>query len=302
MNWDHLRALIAVSRAGSLSAAAQALGVRHSTVGRHLLALERDFGAKLVQPGTRGMRLTVAGQRLLEAAEQAEAGLRSARNAIGAHDIPISGVVRVGAPEMLGSCFLAARLAQLTERHRELTVQLVATSHPFNLPRREADLVIALSEPNRGRVVAHKLADYDLGIYGSEAYLAQATPIRAPDDLKTHRFIGYIDDLIFASQLNYLDDVAAGARARFQSSSLMAQLTAARAGAGLCVLPHFLARQFLELHLVLPDTARLRRTWWLLVHEEQQDVARVRHVIDFITDEMARYPFRLLPSDRHPPE
>lgn len=283
VNWEHLRALIAVARGGTLSAAAKMLGVKHSTVSRHLADLEQDIRTRLVIRSPGGLKLTDAGLRLLEAAQAMEAQASAAQDEISGRDVSVSGTVRVGAPDAFGAFLLAPRLGPLLDQHPGLAVQLVATPRAFNLTKREADIAIALTMPERGRLLARKVATYGLGVYGSAPYLARHPPVATVADLRRHRFINYIDDLIFTRELDYLDEVAAGVGAAFQSSNIIAQMQAAQAGLGLCILPYFLAAACPQLRIVLPEAVRLVRSWWLIVHEEQKNIARVRITADFIT-------------------
>lgn len=287
MNWDYLRALIAVARGGTLSAAAKMLGVKHSTVSRHLAGLEAEIRTRLVVRAPGGLTLTDAGLRLLEAAEAMELQAQTAQDEISGRDVSISGTVRIGAPDAFGAYFLSPRLTRLLDQNPALKVQLVATPRSFNLTKREADIAIALTMPERGRLVTRKMATYGLGMFASAAYLAEKPAIRSVDDLRRHRFISYIDDLIFTRELDYLGEVATGIDAAFQSSNLFAQMHAARAGLGVCILPYFLASGCPDLRLVLPDAVRLVRSWWIIVHEEQKNIARVRITADFITQELA---------------
>ena len=291
MEWDHVRTLVAVGRTGSLSAAGQSLGIRHSTVGRHLRALEAACRVKIIQLTPRGVKLTEAGQKLFEGAELAEESLRKARELIAAPADRISGEIRIGAPDALGSVVLAPIIAKWAIHHPDLTIQLVATPRLFNMSRREADIAIPLAEPERGAIISKKLADYGLGLYGSKSYLSNYGNVRNAEDLKLHRYIGYIDDLIFAKQLDYLGATVPQARVTFQSSSITAQLNVTRSGAGLCILPHFLSRQFKDLEQVLPEEISLTRSWYLLMHHEQSHLTRFRLVSEMLSDEMARYPF-----------
>lgn len=284
-NWEHLRALLSVARSGTLSAAAISLGVKHSTIGRHITALEEATKAKLVNRTPSGLTLTAAGERLLEAAEAIENQIHLAQEDIGGDDLSAGGSVRIGAPDGVGAFFLAPRLSALTERYPNLTVQLVAVPRAFNLTKREADVAIVLAVPTQGRLVTRKLTDYKLGLYASPSYLTFAPAIRTTADLRGHRFINYIDDLIFTAELDYLDEAARGAKALFQSSNIIAQMNAARAGAGLVVLPHFLAAQFTDLTPVLRHAVQMQRTWWLIVHETQRDIARVRIVMDYLAEQ-----------------
>lgn len=293
-NWEHLRALLGVARTGTLSAAAVSLGLKHSTISRHITALEEATKSRLVERTPSGLTLTPAGERLLEAAEAVENQIHLAQEDIGGRDLSAGGSVRIGAPDGVGAFFLAPRLPSLIESYPNLTIQLVAMPRLFNLTKREADLAIVLSVPTQGRLVTRKLTDYALGVYASAAYLNAAPPIRVAADLRRHRFIDYIDDLIFTTELDYLDEAARGARATFQSSNIIAQMNAARAGAGLVVLPRFLAAQFPDLTPVLKNSVKLTRSWWLVVHETQRDIARIRIVMDRLISEFynAREIFR----------
>ena len=123
----------------------------------------------------------------------------------------------------------------------------------LSLTKREADIAISLNRPKEGKVVARKLTDYDLALFASRNYLKSAEPIHTRDDLFDHPIIGYVDDLIFTPEPNYLDEVARGLRAKPQSSNLIAQMMATIAGSGICVLPHFMASQQPSLAQVLPE-------------------------------------------------
>lgn len=284
VNWEHLRAVLAVSRTGTLSGAAKMLDVQHSTIGRHLEELEAAVGTRIVERGPSGVALTAAGERFLQAAEATENEVLLAQEQVGGRDFLTGGSVRFGVPEGLGAFFIAPKIPQLIEMYPRLTLQLVPMPRLFNLTKREADLAIVLAQPRLGKLASRKLADYELGLYASAGYLQQANPIRRREDLRKHRFINYIDELIVTPELDYLVEATGGAAAIFQSSSIVAQMNAARAGGGLVVLPHFLARQFPDLDPVLADQVQLTRSWWIAVHETQRNVARVRIVMDYIVE------------------
>ncbi|WP_447412329.1 LysR substrate-binding domain-containing protein, partial [Clostridium perfringens] len=87
----------------------------------------------------------------------------------------------------------------------------------FSLSKREADIAITLSMPNEGRIVGRKLLDYGLGLYAAPAYLDRRSPIRGRDDLAAHRFVGYIEELLYTPELDYLPQVSPRIAAQFRS-------------------------------------------------------------------------------------
>lgn len=284
-DWDDLRFFLAVARAGRLTVAARRLGADHATVSRRITALETALKAKLFERRPQGYALTEHGERLLAKAEAMETEALAASSEIGGADLALSGAVRIGAPDGFGTMFLGPRLARLAQTYPDLEVQLIAMPRLLSLSKREADIAISLAPPKEGKIVARKLTDYRLRLYASRDYLSRAAPVTKPEDLFEHVVVGYIDDMIFTPELDYLDEVAKGLRARVQSSNLIAQRNATLAGAGICVLPDFLAANDPDLVCLLPGEVSLTRSFWLIVHADLKDVARVRAIVDFLVKE-----------------
>jgi DNA-binding transcriptional LysR family regulator len=286
--WSDLRYFLAIARSGKLTAAARRLEVEHSTVSRRLAALEHALGARLFDKEPDGYKLTSAGEKLLPSAEGMEAIALTSQSHLADTDLSVSGTVRIGAPDGFGSFFLAPRIGQLAETHPNLEVQLVALPRVFSLSKREADIAISLGRPKEKRLHGHKLTDYRLKMYAAPAYLRKHPRIAAPAALEGHRFIGYVDDLLYTPELDYLRLAAKDARALLKSSTLVAQLEMTLAGAGICILPTFLAQAHPELECILPDTIELTRSFWLVVHTDIRNLARVRIVSDFIVGQVER--------------
>jgi DNA-binding transcriptional LysR family regulator len=284
-SWDDLRFFLAVARSGTLSAAASRTGTEHTTVGRRVRALEETLGAQLFHRSNLGYALTEAGENLLAAAEGMERAFLSASAAAeSAHTV--SGTVRIGAPDGFGSVFLAARMHRLTNRHPGLEVEIMATARIFSLSKREADIVVSLSPPQQARVIARRLTDYRLFVYGAEAYLAAHPPIDTAADLERHPFVGYIEDMLFTRELNYLGVLGADVSARLRSTNLLAQVHATLGGAGLCILPAFIAATHPGLRAVLPGTVCLTRAFHMHIHEDHRQAAPIRAVAAFIAGEV----------------
>jgi DNA-binding transcriptional LysR family regulator len=295
-DWNDLRAFLAVARTGRLTAAAARLGADHTTVSRRIAALERALKAQLFTRAPTGYTLTPHGERLMPQAEAMETLALSAQSEVGGAALSVSGAVRIGAPEGFGSYFLAPRLGRLADAHPELEVQLVAIPGLLSLSKREADLAIALSPPREGRLLARKLTDYRLGLYAAPSYLEARGPITSRGELKDHRFIGYIEDLLSAPELDYMGAPDVEITVRLKSSNLIAQLRACLAGAGLCVIPHFIAAQEPGLVRLLAEKVELTRSFWLLTHADLKSIARVRTTADFIVDEVKRARDAFLPG------
>ena len=211
-DWDALKSFLAVARTGRLTAAAQELGVDHSTLNRRINALEKALAAKLFDRRPNGYALTGQGARLMASAEAMESAAISALREVGNEAQTVGGTVRIGTPDGFGTLFLAPRLGRLADAHPNLAIQLVTQPRLFSLSQREADIAIGLARPNKGRLKARKLIDYELGLYASRDYVAAHGEPAERAQLKSYRFIGYIDEMVYAPELDYVDLVGEGLR------------------------------------------------------------------------------------------
>jgi len=284
VNWDDLRFFLEVSRTGRLVTAARRLEVDHTTVSRRITALETALGTPLFERAPTGYTMTEAGKKLLPHAEDMETaciGVQRQADDQGRRGEDLSGVVRVGATEGYGTVMLAPQLSRLVAQHPRLVIDLLAVPRVVNLSRREADIVITLERPTRGPFIVQKLTDYALCLYGAKSYLAAHPPIRNREDLDRHMFIGYVDDLLFSQELHYLDELCRPDRIGLRSTSILAQHRAIVAGAGIGVLPAFIASQDTSLQRILPAKA-MQRTFWMSMPVEIKHLARMQATWRFI--------------------
>ena len=291
-DWDDLRLFLAVARAESLSGAGRRLKLDAATLGRRIARLEGRMAVRLFAKGPQGYALTEAGTRLVPHAEAAEQALAAAAEDLRAGASGLSGQVRIGAPDGCATFVLPQVVAQMTADHPGLEVQIVALPRVFNLSKREADMAIAVSPPAAGRLMVQKLTDYHLHLAASRDYLAGAPPIRSRADLGAQRFVGYIPDMIFDKELDYLAE-AGGEAARLASNSVAVQLAWVRQGAGIAVVHDFALPSAPELVRVLPGEVRLTRAFWLIRHADDRRVGRLNRVAELIAQGVRREVARL---------
>jgi DNA-binding transcriptional LysR family regulator len=288
VDWDDLRFFLAIVRTGQVSSAASRLMVNHTTVARRIDRLETVLNTKLFERGRNGYRPTEAALRLLPSAENMEAAILTGEAEIGGEDAALHGSVRIGSPDGFGSIFLAPRVETLRQRHPALDIEIVATVRPFSLAEREADVAISLEMPSGGRIIGRKLVEFHLGLYASPGYLETMPPATSVGDLAEHRFVGYVEEYIFTRELDLLIGLVDRRQVHFRSSSWLGQLQAAASGAGIAVLPRFLIPSYLGLVQLLPQEVCIRRNFYILIHEDSRNVARIRAAVDFICQEVTK--------------
>ncbi|MBC9247146.1 LysR family transcriptional regulator [Paracoccus sp. 11-3] len=281
LSWDDLQFFLAVVRERQLSRAARQLGTSHVTVSRRIDRLEQALNTRLFERNPRGYELTLAGQRLIETAERME----EAAEDIPVGSNPITGQIkpfRLAVPEGFAKLFSTFLLPELLARFPLTSPELITMPQVLSPSRREADISVTLDPVTSGPYRSERMADYTLHLYATHDYLARTPRITTRDDLRNHRIIGYIEEMIFAPGLDYLGEIHPAIRASIKSSSVFNQLSAVRGGLGVGVLPYYIAGGYPELRVALPEQVTLTRTYWLTCHRDVRQMRREKTMIEFL--------------------
>jgi DNA-binding transcriptional LysR family regulator len=260
------------------------LGTDHTTVARHVQKLEKRFNRALFFKSHSGYELTDDGTRLLPAAEKIESTYISAAQSFEHEDPMMKTTVRIGTTDGFGSTFLAPRLKKLAEHSPQLQIDLLARAKPFNLAKREADIVVSRAQTGQMRVVSRRLTNYRLRLYSSRSYLQSQAPILRPEQLSQHNFMEYIYDLAYPPEPNFF--TRTGIVPKLRSTNLMVLIHATLAGFGICILPNFVTLAFPELVPVLPDEVDQLRSLHIHTREDLRKARHIKTVMDFITEEV----------------
>lgn len=278
-NWDDLRLFLAVAREQSLSGAGKILRLDPATLGRRMARVEKGLGAVLFVKSPTGYALTEAGAQLLERAEAAEQAMRVATAQVAEPSDRLRGQIRIGAPDGCANYLLPQVCARLIEANPELDIQIVALPRVFNLSRREADMAIGVSAPTAGRLVVQKVTEYKLHLAASEAYLSSSAPILSTDDLQGHRLVGYIPDMIFDRELDYLTELGM-TRVPLASNSVSVQVNMIRQGGGVGIVHDFCLPATPGVTRVLTSQVALSRAFYLIRHEDDRRNQRLSRFAD----------------------
>ena len=286
MNWDDLRVFLAVARSESLSAAGKQLRIDPATVGRRIARLEKGLGVTLFAKSPQGYELTRDGGRLLAHAEGAEQAVtHGVQTLADTEDDRLHGVIRIGAPDGCANYVLPRVVARIAAQHPALDVQIIAQPRLFNLSKREVDLVVSVSQPSSGRLLVKKITDYHLSLAGMQSHLAAHAPIDSLSDLKSRSIVGYVPDLIFDKELDYLEEIGLS-EAHYTSNSVSVQLNMIRAGLGVGVVHDFCLPYVPGLIRLLPEVVRIKRAFYLVRHADDRNVERLSRFCDLLTLEM----------------
>jgi len=279
--WDDARYFLALHRKGSLSAAAKQLGVNQSTVGRRLLTLEEQLGAKLFIRTRDGYRIAPAGEKLLPHAERMEDEATAIAREIAGQETTLTGTVSVTAGDLLGPRIIAPMLVALHARYPDIDLELDTDNRLRNLSKREADIAVRVGNVAEQGVAARKVCDFGSAAYASKGYLASRGRPRG-DDWAGHDFIGFTGPKILEAR--WVEERAAKGRVVFRGKGTLSQLVVAKAGMGIAALPCYVGDTEPDLVRLTPAAQIMRASMWLVVHEDMRHAARIRACVEFLAE------------------
>jgi DNA-binding transcriptional LysR family regulator len=282
MDWDDLRYVLAVHRAGSLAGAARALNISHVTVFRRIESIEKGLGVRLFDRKRQGYVATPIATGIVQQAEQIEEQVNTLERRVWRQDSQVHGTVRLTTTDTISATVLPGMLARLRAAHPQLLLESIVSHDPFNITRRDADIAIRHTMSPPEMLIGHCLTKVRYAVYGSRKFCGRKAPDLskvpwvAPDDSPAEfRFIKWIREHGHDSQVV------------LRCNSFVALAGAVRAGVGVGILSCFTAESLgglVRLSAVIPD---VDYEYWILTHPELRDVARVATVCEFLRKEFA---------------
>lgn len=286
-DWNDLRHFLAVAREGSTLAAAKVLRVNQSTVHRHVSALERDLGCKLVERHPTGYRLTDLGKELRAYAERMDDSAAALERHVASSAKGMTGCIRVTCSTAVGHRLMKSGLVdRFTERYPGLKVSLSMTERLADLSKGEADIAIRGGEPTDESLVGKKMADVPWGFYATRSYIERYGRPRRPGDLNSHRVIRFDENLANHRAARWLKSNAPNAIVCGESGNIPSILLAVKSGAGIAHLPAPVGDCDPELVRVLGPLKELSYPIYLLTHRDLRRAPRVNAFFDFCSKEL----------------
>lgn len=291
LDWEGLRLVLEIGRHGTLSGAARALGVEHSTVYRRLEQVEARLKTRLFERHRDGYTANARGEALLDAAREIEAlALAAERRVLGA-DERLAGSVKVATSESLGALVLTPTLNEFLRLHPDIEIELLAANRAVDLARHEADLALRATLAPPESMVGLRIARLSFALYASRALIGGRCAKSALDELP---WLGLHASLDETPQARYLRQHHPNVRYILRSDSMLTLLAACRGGAGIAPLACFLAAQGPELVRVAEVDASYYAELWLLMHPDLRSSARVRALATYLSE---RIPEQLAASE-----
>ncbi|WP_159735772.1 LysR family transcriptional regulator [Arthrobacter sp. 9V] len=283
-NPDDLLILLAVSRSGKFTTAAQALGLNHTTVSRRIAALEKAMGGRVLARAAGGWEVTELGAEAVLVAERIEAAV----GALGPGDHtpdPITGVVRMTATDGFSAYVAAPAVARLRREHPGLSVEIVTVTRRALQQRSGLDIEVVVGTPQVHRAEAIRLGEYRLGMYASRAYLAAKGTPESIEELTQHQLVYFVDSMLQVDDLDAPRRLVPTMRDGLSSTNVFVHVEATRAGAGVGFLPCFMADRHADLVRLLPSDFAELLPYWMVLRPDSMRRPAVAAVVQALREE-----------------
>ncbi len=282
LDWALIRAFLAVAEAGSLSAAARALGLSQPTLGRQIQAAERALGGPLFRRHARGLTPTEAGAALIGPAREMQAAAARLMLAAAGRDARLSGTVRIAASVAVSAYVLPPLLARLRQEEPEIEIELSPSDRSDNLLYREADIALRMYRPEQLDVVTRHLGDIPLGLFAAQSYLDRRGSPATEAELFGHDWIGLDRSDLLIRGFRALGHKLGREFFALRCDDPAVYVRLVQAGCGIGVLQRPLGRRLPGLVELLPGFPLPTLPLWLTAHEALRDTPRLRRVWDFL--------------------
>lgn len=285
VSWDDYRTVLAVSVARSLAGAAEQLGVNQSTVFRRLGAMEERLGARLFERSRTGYSLTAAGEGMVRLAEKMAEEITDFERQLTGQDLRPQGDLRVTTNDTLVVHLLTPIFASFRRKFPEITLDVVIGNQSLNLSKRDADVAIRATNDPPETLVGRRLAAVPWAIYGAESLgIASLDPV----DYRSHSWIGLGDNLAGLKPARWLVQNVGEDRIGWKINTVLGLAEAVAEGAGLGLLPCFIAQTFPNLVPLSEPKQEFFGALWLLTHPDLRATARVRVFMDHVAAEITK--------------
>jgi DNA-binding transcriptional LysR family regulator len=283
-NWDEVRTAYQVAKMGTVSGAAEILGVHHATVIRHIDALETRLGVKLFQRHARGYTPTEAGTDLMRVAQATDEQLSQLASRVKGQGNDVSGELVITSLSGLAPLLMPA-LAEFQDQYPDVILRFLTGDRLFRLEYGEAHVAIrAGSVPEEPDNVVQPLMEQKSTLFASKAYIERCGMPESEADLKKHRFVCADDRNSRAPFNRWIWENIPEDNIVFRSSDIRAIQLAIHAGVGIGFSTRWSAQRNPDLVEICAHKQDWPSPMWLVTHVDLHRTTKVQAFLKHIKE------------------
>jgi len=287
-NWDNVRYFLAVAEAGTVKAAADSMGVSHTTVLRRIDLFEQEIEAKLFNRLQSGYELTTFGHSILSCTHDVRERIEYLELQVKGQDLKLEGCLRVSQPEN-DVIDMYPIYAEFNRMYPDITLQIISSSEMSNLKRHEVDVVLRFTEKPQDLLVGRCVCQVGFGIYGSKNYFKKFDKNPKLSELDWIVFRDFSRKINRAHELEeWISKRVEHPKMALQTGSSSDVINAARAGMGVGFISTEAARKYKELVSLPLDTPVFSLKLWVLTHKDLRHTAMVKAFMEHLSVSLGR--------------
>jgi DNA-binding transcriptional LysR family regulator len=288
IGWDDLHLIKAVSDGHGLQAAAERLGLNHSTVFRRLAQIEAKLGAPVFERHRTGYTLTTIGEEVAALASRIDDEVSALSLKLSGRSIAPAGELRITTNDTLLVNLMMPIISTFRVRYPDIRLDVVLANQALNLSKRDADVALRATDNPPETLVGRRLATIAWAVYGRRDMTLHAKFDDA-DWCNNQNWVALGDNLSHLKVARYVRDLAPQSRMVYRVNTVLGLAEAVEAGIGIGPVPCFIADKRPELIRLNPPKPEFSTGLWLLTHPDLRHAPRVRAFMDTVAAEMAKY-------------
>jgi len=286
MDWDYLRYIHALATGGTLAKAGEILGVHQTTVLRRLDHMEEQMGVQFFERDRDGLHLTPVGETAFREADRLTTDMDNLeRQLIGQDSAPV-GKVRLAASDVMVNALIGPLVSGLLQAYPDIELEVLTDNDVLNLSHRDADLTLRPVNKPQATLEGERIATIESAVYGSSDYCQRHPDMDLEHAPERNSWILPDESFSHLATGRWYRKALKNAGSVVRCNSLQAMHSLASAGAGLAVLPCYLGNASADLHRLTPPLEGEGVDLWLIVNHETRQMARVRLVMEFLTQRL----------------
>jgi len=285
-NWQWWQYFLVIAKHGSLSKAAEFLGLSQPTLSRQLQAMEKKYGQVLFDRSTQGLSLTEFGRKLLDECEEMQTSADRLQRLVAGHTHTLSGRVRLSVNETIALYNLPKIIPSFMEKYPDVSVEIEVSNLVTNIDKRDADVAIRMFQPTQLDLICRHLFDIPLGFYASKKYLEDNGTPKHTDELLKHKIIGYDRSLLLEEGSKNLGLKIKNEHFNLRTDFVPLHIALASNNGGIIVMTKDIAEVAglveIDLDVVIPP-----HQVYLVCHRDVQHNKRIRALMDYLAENLS---------------
>lgn len=283
-DWNRAKAFLVTAEKGSYSAAAKALNLTQSTLGRQVQALEDELGVVLFERAGKGIQITPIGLDLIEHVKSMAEGANKLSLAAMGQSEDLEGIVTITASEANSAFLLPQFIKKIRNLAPGIKIEVVAKNDSADLRKREADIAVRNFQPKQPDLIMKKVADAQGNFYATKEFIKNHGPFKTLKDLSNAYFVsigdlsGYIEGLksygINLTKENF----------PIMTESHFVHWNLVKEGLAVGVMPHYIGDKDKSVERVIKSFKGITFSTWIVSHRELRTNRRIRFVFDQLVE------------------